>query len=230
MKTKRLSTRLLLVVSLADERVLGQDEGDNEPVQTQSFGKDENQDHTDKELFLLTHSAHTGVSDNSNGHARRETRQPTAQTGRQVRKSRVQRILAQSVLWRDDGSLNDDGNNEAVDAEHTRHDDRNDVSHDQTGVHDTHGRDADSGLGRAVRGSDIRKDQGGGYTHEAKERRRGRAGFHFHTHNYSGKIVVCTERSIAAKTEAKRKIVVSRRNLINKKRTRDLCSPTRMLS
>lgn len=49
----------------------------------------------------------------------------------------------------------DDGNNQAVDTEHTSHDDGNDVLHDDVGVQDTHRGNADTGLGRAVGSAEV---------------------------------------------------------------------------
>lgn len=42
------------------------------------------------------------------------------------------------------------GDDQTVNTEDTRHDDRYDVSHDQARVHDTHGADAHARLGCAV--------------------------------------------------------------------------------
>ncbi len=52
-------------------------------------------------------------------------------------------------------SLDNDCNDEAVDAQDTSHDYGDDVLHDDAGVHHTHGGDADAGLGGSVRGADV---------------------------------------------------------------------------
>lgn len=49
----------------------------------------------------------------------------------------------------------DDGYDETVNTEHTRHDDGDNVTHHQAGVHDTHGRDTHAGLGGTVSGADV---------------------------------------------------------------------------
>ena len=49
----------------------------------------------------------------------------------------------------------DDGDDQAVNTQDTRHDDGDDVAHDQAGVHDTHGTDAHPGLGRPVGGAQV---------------------------------------------------------------------------
>jgi len=46
-------------------------------------------------------------------------------------------------------------NDQAVDAQDTRHNDWHDVLHDFRRVHDAHGRDAHAGLGRPVRGTQV---------------------------------------------------------------------------
>mmetsp|Transcript_4892 Transcript_4892/g.8352 ORF Transcript_4892/g.8352 Transcript_4892/m.8352 type:complete len:200 (+) Transcript_4892:138-737(+) len=171
-----------LVVALANEGVLREDQGHNQTVQTQSLGENQNQNHTNKQLLLLADRTDTGITDNSNRHTSRKTRQSTAKTGRQMRKASVQRILAQAVLWTNDRSLNNHRNNQTVDAQHTRHDHRNDVPHHQTGIHHAHRRDADARLGRTVGGADVGKDQGAGNAHEPEEGGAGGAGFHFDAH------------------------------------------------
>ena len=50
------------------EALLRQYQRNDETVQTKGFGKDENQNHSDKKLLLLSHSSYTGISNNSDGH------------------------------------------------------------------------------------------------------------------------------------------------------------------
>ena len=63
----------------------------------------------------------------------------------------------------------DDGDDEAVDAEDTGHDHGDDGLHDELGAHDAHGGDADAGLGGAVGGAHAREDERGHGAHEAEE-------------------------------------------------------------
>jgi len=49
----------------------------------------------------------------------------------------------------------DDGNDEAVDAEHTSHDNGDDRLHDQVRLHHTHRRHADPRLGSSVRSAEV---------------------------------------------------------------------------
>lgn len=49
----------------------------------------------------------------------------------------------------------EDGNNEAVDADHTRHNDGDNRLHDELRAIDGDGGDAEAGLGRAVRGANA---------------------------------------------------------------------------
>ena len=49
----------------------------------------------------------------------------------------------------------DDGDNQAVNTEHTGHDDGHDRLHNELGTHHSHRGDADAGLGRAVGGSEA---------------------------------------------------------------------------
>lgn len=49
--------------------LLRQDQSNNETVQTKSFGEDENKNHTDEQFILLTDSADTSITNNTNSHA-----------------------------------------------------------------------------------------------------------------------------------------------------------------
>ena len=104
---RQMLTKTELVVALANEGVLRKDQGHNQTVQTQGLGENQNQNHTNEQLLLLTNRADAGIADNTNGHTSRKTRQTTAKTGRQMSKASVQRILTQTVLRTNDRALND---------------------------------------------------------------------------------------------------------------------------
>jgi hypothetical protein len=74
---------------------LGQNEGDNQTVQTERLAENENQNHADKEFRLLSVRAHTGVADNTNSEAGGQRRETARQTGGEVGKAveaRVRRL------------------------------------------------------------------------------------------------------------------------------------------
>ena len=52
-------------------------------------------------------------------------------------------------------SADDDGDDQPVDTEHTSHDDGHDRLHDQLRTQDTHGSNADTGLGCAIGGTEA---------------------------------------------------------------------------
>ena len=79
----------------------------------------------------------------------------------------------------------DDGHDEPVDPQDTRHDDRDDVSHDQAGVHDTHGTDAHAGLGRPVGGAQV-----------CVRERRGRGEEDEYDHSYLNRLLTFITNSI----------------------------------
>mmetsp|Transcript_87148 Transcript_87148/g.177624 ORF Transcript_87148/g.177624 Transcript_87148/m.177624 type:complete len:156 (-) Transcript_87148:144-611(-) len=83
----RLSLRL--VISLAYERVLRQNKGNNQSVKSKGFSENQDQNHTNKKLFLLSNGSYTGVSNNSNGHTGSKSGKTTAESGSQVGKSGV---------------------------------------------------------------------------------------------------------------------------------------------
>ena len=91
-----------------------------------------------------------------------ETRKPTAQAGRQVRVP-VEEIvgLGGGVDTRGDNH----GYNKPVNAQDTRHDDRNDTLHDKLRAHHAHGCYANAALRRSVRRSGVR------VVRESKERK-----------------------------------------------------------
>lgn len=68
-------------------RSRGEDEWDDETVQTQYFSKDEDQDHAYVETWLLGSAADTGVTDNADSEASSETREADAQASAQVMES-----------------------------------------------------------------------------------------------------------------------------------------------
>lgn len=55
-------------------------DGDDQTVQTQDFGEDENQNHTDEQSGLLGRTADTGVTDDADGETGGQTREADSQT------------------------------------------------------------------------------------------------------------------------------------------------------
>ena len=84
-------------------RSRGEDEWDDETVQTQYFSKDEDQDHAYVETWLLGSAADTGVTDNADSEASSETREADAQASAQVmespsgKKVKLQKIFEMAV-------------------------------------------------------------------------------------------------------------------------------------
>lgn len=71
-------------------------DGDDEAVETQYLGENENQDHTDEQTGLLGGTSHTGVADDADSEAGRETGEPDRQTGTQM--NETPGIVRQSML------------------------------------------------------------------------------------------------------------------------------------
>ena len=108
--------------SIAGLRV--HEQGDNETVETQDFGENENQNHSDEQPGLLGGSTHTGVTDDSDGESCGHAGQTDGKAGAEldeVRKER--RLLFQTVR-------DENGDDETVDTDDTSHDDGNDVCGD----------------------------------------------------------------------------------------------------
>jgi len=129
-------------------------------------------------LLARLFSPDSGIANNSNAHAGGEAGQTAAQTGGEVGEAREEGVLKgldggtvgiNARLGLCDGALDDHRHDEAVDTQHSSHDNRDDVLHNEVGVHHTHGRKADAGLGGSVGGSDVGENKGGGDSHEAEE-------------------------------------------------------------
>lgn len=59
-------------------------DGHNETVQTQHFGEDKDQDHSDEQARLLSCSTDTGISDDSDGETGGQAREADSETSSQM--------------------------------------------------------------------------------------------------------------------------------------------------
>merc|ERR1719379_1176587 len=118
----------------------------NEAIQTQGLREDEDEDHTNKEPWLLGISSHTCITNNTDGKAGSQRRESDSQASTEVGVARVGGIL---VSWLN-VTIDDDGSDETIDTQHTSHDDWNDGSHHHIWSHDAHGHNANTRLGSAV--------------------------------------------------------------------------------
>ena len=90
----------------------------------------------------------TGVANNANGHASGEASKTAREAGGEVS------VAVEEVIgfgFRVNAGADDDGDDQAVDSQHSGHNNRNDGFHDQLRSHDAHRSNADTALGRAVR-------------------------------------------------------------------------------
>lgn len=62
----------------------GEDERNDQTVETQGLSEDENQNHADEQLRLLCCGAHTRVTDDADGHAGSETSETDRETRAEV--------------------------------------------------------------------------------------------------------------------------------------------------
>mmetsp|Transcript_52137 Transcript_52137/g.135202 ORF Transcript_52137/g.135202 Transcript_52137/m.135202 type:complete len:221 (-) Transcript_52137:41-703(-) len=155
----------------ARRRLGGQDEADDQAVQAESLREDQDEDHADVELRLLGRRAHASVAHNADRNACSHAAEAAREASCEVRVAGERRVLRDATGRRRNAVGDDDGNDEAVDAEHTRHDHGDDRLHHQIRLHHTHRRDADARLGSAVRRTQIGEDERDRRTHEAEERR-----------------------------------------------------------
>jgi len=130
------------------------EQGNNETVETQDFGENENENHSDEQPGLLGGSSYTGVTNNTDGETSSHTRKTNRETGTELDEAGEERsLLLQTV-----GDQN--GDDETVDTDNTSHDDGDNVLDDQVRAEDTHGADTDTSLGSTVGGAEAGKDDG----------------------------------------------------------------------
>ena len=64
--------------------LLAEDKSNNESIKAQSFGKNQNEDHSNKNSVLLSIGSHTSITNKTNGQTSSQGRQTTAQTSCQM--------------------------------------------------------------------------------------------------------------------------------------------------
>jgi hypothetical protein len=74
------------------------DDGDNESVKTEGFAENEDEDHTDEDIFLSScaDTSITGDADRESGGQRGQT---AAQAGGEVFVTRVRSVLEIGIVW-----------------------------------------------------------------------------------------------------------------------------------
>ena len=177
MLSSRPSQHLAIPCLIASDVEIGlgvHEQSNNETVETQDFGENENQDHSDEQTGLLSSSADTGVSNNTDSETSSKTSETNGETSTELNKASVEgKILLKTVG-------NQDGDDQAVDTNDTSHNDGDDVLDDEVGAENTHSSNTDTGLGGTVRGTQAGEDDSAGATHGTEEGRVNRAVFGNH--------------------------------------------------
>lgn len=141
------------------------EKSDNQPVKTQDFSENENQNHSDVEAGLLGSSTNTGVTDNTNSETSGQTGQTDRKTSTELNESSVQRELLGQVVG------DQDRHDQTVDTNDTSHDNGDNVLDDQVGTEDSHGAHSDTGLSGTIRGTEAGEDDGGRAAQRTEEGR-----------------------------------------------------------
>ena len=141
------------------------DNGHNQTVQGQSLSENQHQNHTDEDLLLLTTSANTGISSNTNGKTSSQARQTAAKTGSQMTIAGVARVVGTSSVHGVDYGLDEtraatgvdhnDRSNQSVNTQNTSHNDRKHVSHDGIRSEHTHRAYTNTGLSSSVSRTEV---------------------------------------------------------------------------
>ncbi len=142
-----------------------EDDGDNHSVQSNGFGENQQDDHTNEDTISLGVGSDTGISGNTNGESSGKGGKSAAESGCEVL------ISLTGVDSSSFGNLKveEHGNNEAVDTQDTRHNDWDQGLNDLRGVNNTEGGNTDAGLGGSVGGTEVGEDQAGHNTHVGEE-------------------------------------------------------------
>jgi len=139
------------------------DKSNNETVETQDFGKNENENHADEKSGLLGSSSYTGVTDNTDSKASSETSETDRETSTKLCKSFGEGHLGRQVTG------DEDRNDETVDSDNTSHDDGDNTLHHQVRSEHGHGRDSNARLRGTITGTDAGENDGAGAAHGTEE-------------------------------------------------------------
>eukprot|EP00322_Chrysochromulina_rotalis_P007118 CAMPEP_0115846204 /NCGR_PEP_ID=MMETSP0287-20121206/9742_1 /TAXON_ID=412157 /ORGANISM="Chrysochromulina rotalis, Strain UIO044" /LENGTH=257 /DNA_ID=CAMNT_0003299991 /DNA_START=244 /DNA_END=1018 /DNA_ORIENTATION=+ len=101
----------------ARRRLGGQDEADDQAVQAESLREDQDEDHADVELRLLGRRAHASVAHNADRNACSHAAEAAREASCEVRVAGERRVLRDATGRRRNAVGDDDGNDEAVDAD-----------------------------------------------------------------------------------------------------------------
>jgi len=95
----------LASLNLCRSTGFGEDDGDDKSVESESLSENEDQDHSDEDIFLGV-CAHTSVTNDTDGETSSEGRESAAKAGGQMLVTSVDTVLVvslHSVVWgRDD--------------------------------------------------------------------------------------------------------------------------------
>lgn len=140
-----------------------QQQGDNQTVQTQHFGENQDQKHTDEQSWLLSGTSDTGVTNNTNGKTSSQTGQTDRQTGTQLDETGVQSL---SLLQ---GVRHQHGHHQTVNGNNTGQNNWHNVLEQQVWSQHTGGTHTDTRLSSSVGGTETGEHNGGSATNGTKE-------------------------------------------------------------
>jgi hypothetical protein len=94
---------------------------DNQPIQPKHLSKDKDQNHPDKQSWLLSGTTHTSITDDSDGESGSETGQANRQARTELNEAGEEGLFLGEIVG------DEHADDEAVDADDTCHDDWDDV-------------------------------------------------------------------------------------------------------
>ena len=134
------------------------DDGDDQPVKSNSLSEDHDENHTNEDGLGLGVGSDTCVTGDSDGEA-------GCERGESARKAGAEELVAitleEVALLGLDVGVDDDRNDEAINTQNTRHDDGDEALEDLGAVDDGEGGEADGGLGGPVGRTEVAEDERG---------------------------------------------------------------------
>lgn len=93
---------------------------------TQNFSENENENHADEEPGLLSSTAHTSITNNTNSETSSKTSKTDGETGTELNETSVESVVLLAEVVRDQ-----DGDDETVDTDDTSHNYGDDVCEEE---------------------------------------------------------------------------------------------------
>jgi hypothetical protein len=134
-----------------------QEQGNDQTIETQNFAENKDKHHADKDSGLLHVGPDTAITDHANAVSGGKTRQADGETAPEMQETSKQSVFVRALCWGRQVFGDEDGNDEGVNGDDTRHDHGDQALHNEIWSKGTNTSNTDAGLGRAVGSTDACK-------------------------------------------------------------------------